>query len=451
LDFLDSSRKGAVVGEMDSIVHQIHTLSTQNESDLKKLKDFLRHEQETLKANASQIDQALQALDPVQCTLGTAFLLQAQLSAGFFSNQRATFAFICNFLQVADGQQAKKAASPMTAVCKSFAQLAIDLGQGGMLRSLKPLRSALEKLQDTPETLTPVHMEFLRVCLKVKVYHIAAQLLDHSAIYDIAVSTGSGNSSNSPAQVTPQSFLSFFYYAALVRIGTREYGKAIQLLLVALTCPASCLSAIQADAYKKYVLLCLKVHGDVKPLPVYTSHILQRYSKSSSYVLEIAEAFKSSDAAELQRILEEKQPAIEADANMGLAKQVLSSMQRHKILTLTQTYLTLSLAEICAEAGLPGTTEAEEMLFDMISEGEIKAKIDQKTGNVSFEDADENLDVVMMQKLEDKLSKIMEISQRISWFEQEVVTSESYVRKTSLLDMSAERQVGAMSYDVMDM
>jgi hypothetical protein len=39
----------------------------------------------------------------------------------------------------------------MTAVCKSFAQLAIDLGQGAMLRSLKPLRSALEKLQDTPE------------------------------------------------------------------------------------------------------------------------------------------------------------------------------------------------------------------------------------------------------------------------------------------------------------
>ena len=59
--------------------------------------------------------------------------------------------FIPSADQVADGQQAKKAASPMTAVCKSFAQLAIDLGQGAMLRSLKPLRSALEKLQDTPE------------------------------------------------------------------------------------------------------------------------------------------------------------------------------------------------------------------------------------------------------------------------------------------------------------
>ncbi|CAK9062602.1 unnamed protein product [Durusdinium trenchii] len=437
---------------MDSIVHQIHTLSTQNESDLKKLKDFLRHEQETLKANASQIDQALQALDPVQCTLGTAFLLQAQLSAGFFSNQRATFAFICNFLKVADSQQAKKAASPMTAVCRSFAQMAIDLGQPAMLMSLKPLRAGLEKLQDTPETLTPVHAEFLRVCLKVKVYHIAAQLLDQ-AIYDISISTG-GNSSNSPAQVTPQSFLSFFYYGALVRIGTREYAKAIQLLLVALTCPASCLSAIQADAYKKYVLLCLKVHGEVKPLPVYTSHILQRYSKSASYVLEIAESFKTADATALQRIIEEKQPAIEADQNMGLVKQALASMQRHKILTLTKTYLTLSLSEIASEAGMPtDTNEVEAILFDMISEGEIKARIDQQTGNVSFEDADENLDMDMMQKLQGKLAKIIDISQRISWFEQEVVTSESYVRKTSLLDMSAaDRQVGgAMSYDVMDM
>ncbi|CAE6936987.1 cops3 [Symbiodinium sp. CCMP2592] len=714
------------ISGMDSVVHQIHTLSTQNESDLKKLKDFLRHEQETLKANAPQIDQALQALDPVQCTLGVAYLLQAQLSAAVFSNQRATFAFICNFLQVADGLQAKKAASPMTAVCRSFSQMAIELGQQAMLKSLKPLRSALEKLQDTPETLTPVHSEFLRVCLKVKVYHLAARLLDQP-IFDISASNSTGNSS--PAQLTPQSLEGSFgtgmvrpsslgfametaaekvvlslefaakelvlqrsvatgpsvieapllvlcamdfapellapppqapssavsfagrgkallfeaesgggarvprvrpfwvllatagpeeqlevhasvcfdvapevaracarakrkgqshafhrtsaelvststeqvvavlqcairvsclrgslavvpdiqvvsadeaegcedievrsspvpprpeqrsrgvevettpghlrgpgldetWYAGPIEIqtlqepskpagdreeaaaesadpealsaltlasqmtrellelsetgqnGTREFLKALQLLLVVLTCPATCLSAIQADAYKKYVLLCLKVHGEVKLLPIYTSHILVRYSKSPSYVLDIAEAFKASDIAGLQRIIEEKQPAIEADQNLGLVKQVLSAMRRHKILTLTKTYLTLSLAEIASEAGIQGDhAEAEAILFDMISENEIQARIDQRTGNVSFEDA-ENLDMDMMQTLQGKLGQIMELSQRISGFEQEVVTSESYVRKTSLLDMSAERQAGAMSYDLMDM
>ena len=49
--------------------------------------------------------------------------------------------------------------------------------------------------------------------------------------------------------------------------------------------------AKQADAYKKYVLLCLKVHGEVKALPVYTSHILQRYSKSASPLVPVDQSF----------------------------------------------------------------------------------------------------------------------------------------------------------------
>ena len=88
---------------MDSIVHQIHTLSTQNESDLKKLKDFLRHEQETLKANASQILRTLK--------IGSSFLLLL-LSRYFFplffggspvfffaeSRENIEFLFLAGFL-----------------------------------------------------------------------------------------------------------------------------------------------------------------------------------------------------------------------------------------------------------------------------------------------------------------------------------------------------------------
>ena len=59
---------------------------------------------------------------------------------------------------------------------------------------------------------------------------------------------------------------------------------------------------------------------------------------------------------------------------MSLTVKVVTSMQRHKILTLTKTYLTLSLVEIANEAGLSNTREAEDILFDMISEGEIKAQ-----------------------------------------------------------------------------
>jgi len=330
--------------------------------------------------------------------------------------------------------------------------VAIESGQQAMLKSLLPLRSAFEKLRENPETLTLVHSEFLRVCLKAKVYHLAAAVLDQP-IFDI-VNSGNSSSLNSSHQLTPQSFLSYFYYGALVRIGTREYIKALQLLLVVLTCPASCLSAIQADAYKKYVLVSLKAHGELKPLPIYTSNIMQRYAKSPSYVLDIAEAFKHSDTAGVERILEEKRAHIEADQNVGLVNQVIASMRRHKIQTLTKTYLTLSLAEIAKEVGMEETqtAEAEALVFDMICENEIKASIDQTTGNVSFEDDENELDAVMVQKLQGKLGQILELSQRISTFEQEVVTSESYIRKTSVLEgdrSGASASVGG--YDFMDM
>ena len=53
-----------------------------------------------------------------------------------------------------------------------------------------------------------------------------------------------------------------------------------------------------------------------------SKYCISKSALAEGYVLEMAEAFKSADASQLQRILEEKQPAIEADSNMGLAKQV---------------------------------------------------------------------------------------------------------------------------------
>lgn len=435
---------------MDIVISQIHTLSTKNDSDLKKLKDFLRHEQETLKANAHQIDQALQMLDPVQNTMGVAFLLAARLSAAGaagLGDQGATFTYVGSFLTVADEHQAKKASLPMSTVCKSYAQMAIDDGQKAMLRSLQPLRCALEKLRPNAETLTPVHAEFMRVCLKAKAYHMAGPVLDQP-IFDVSLSNGS-----SP-QMTPLSFLCYFYYGALIRVGMKEYTQALKLLLVVLTCPASCLSAIQADAYKKYVLVSLKVHGELQALPIYSSSIVQRFAKSPSYVLEIADAFKQGDPAALRRLMEEKAPQIQADGNVGLAKQVAGSLQRHKVQTLTKTYLTLSLAEIAREVGMEeGTAEVEDLLFDMISAGEINARIDQTTGNVFFEEEDdEEMDVAMVGKMQETLQQILGLANRVASFEQEVVSSEAYVRKTAALEGGA---VGAMppigGYDFMDM
>merc|ERR1712232_264040 len=169
-----------------------------------------------------------------------------------------------------------------------------------------------------------------------------------------------------------------------------------------------------------------KENGELQTLPVYAPHVVQRFTKSPGYTLDMAEAFKQGDLAELQRIVDEKQAQIQADNNYGLVKQVIASMQRHKVQTLTKTYLTLSLTEIAREIGYEEskTTEVEELLFEMISEGEINARIDQITGNVSFEDDQNEMDVGMVGKMQDKLTQILELAQRIAAFEQEVVLSE---------------------------
>jgi len=417
---------------MDNIITQIHTLSTNNDSDLKKLKDFLRHEQESLKANAHQIEQALQMLDLTQNTLGIAFLLMAQLGSGVQLNQRSTLAYIGAFLKAADEQQVKKASLPINIACKSYAQMSIDAGQQAMLRSIVPLRCALEKLRPNPETLTPAHTEYLRVCLKAKAYHLATRVLDQP-IFDISLSNGNCT------QMTPQSFLLYFYYGALIRIGMKDFVSALQLLLVVLTCPASCLSAIQADAYKKFALVSLRVHGELQSLPVYCSQIVQRYAKSPSYAVDIVEAFKQGDYAALERVVEEKAQQIQADNNGGLVKQVVTSLRRHKVQMLTKTYLTLSLAEIAREVGLEETKtrEVEELVFDMISSGEINARIDQTTSNVVFEDddhAESDVGPAMVDKLQGKMQQILELAARIGAFEHEVVSSEAYIRKTAALE-----------------
>lgn len=57
------------------------------------------------------------------------------------------------------------------------------------------------------------------------------------------------------------------------------------------------------------------------------------------------------------------------DSNLGLVKQVLSSLYKRKIQRLTQTYLTLSLQDIANVAQLNNPKEAEMHVLQMVSLG----------------------------------------------------------------------------------
>jgi len=54
------------------------------------------------------------------------------------------------------------------------------------------------------------------------------------------------------------------------------------------------------------------------------------------------------------------------DKNLGLAKQALQALVRHSIRRLTDTYVSVSLAEIGAAVGLSGPAEAMAKVTQMV-------------------------------------------------------------------------------------
>nr|TKR65694.1 hypothetical protein D5086_0000318720 [Populus alba] len=120
-----------------------------------------------------------------------------------------------------------------------------------------------------------------------------------------------------------------------------------------MTAPMSSINAIAVEAFKKYILVCLIQNSQFSTsLPKYTSSAAQRNLKTLCQViitckLQTGEKFES-------------------DNNLGLVKQVISSMYKRNIQRLTQTYLTLSLQDIAKIVQLSSPKEAEMHVLQMM-------------------------------------------------------------------------------------
>jgi len=54
------------------------------------------------------------------------------------------------------------------------------------------------------------------------------------------------------------------------------------------------------------------------------------------------------------------------EKNFGMVKQALAALNRNNIQRLTKTYVTLSLSDLAAQAGLGSPAEAEKALLNMV-------------------------------------------------------------------------------------
>ena len=286
-----------------------------------------------------------------------------------------------------------------------------------VLSAVAPLRAAARKVFEGREkvrrSLTSMDTDALQLCVLGGAYPMAVR-----HVVDLDVMLVDPRHSFLAAE----DYLRWWYYAGLAHCGVKQWGAAADCFLTCVTTPATVLSAVVVAAYKKLSLVSLLAHGRKVSLPPHTATVVSRGLKSSGmsnssgssvndepamvaaakptgpgggggspYSTEAYEAiatkFEANDTDGLLAECEKSKVALAKDASWGLAMQVTKALTQRRIARLATCFLTLSLADVAAQAGLKnGAPEAEAELLAMIRAGTLVASIDQRSGMVTFPD-----------------------------------------------------------------
>jgi COP9 signalosome complex subunit 3 len=389
-------------------------------------------------------------------------------------------------------EQVRMVAAEFATACRSAAAFALA-GHVAALLGVAVLRAALVKLRPSVNHLTPVHGEFVKLCVAAHAHHRALPIIADS-LFNV----------DGDADVAIEDVLTYAYYAGLAYTGARRFVDARLMFHRCMQTPATAVSAIAVEAYKKYVLVSLIIDGKVAPsalsdlpqaLTVALPRVAEAYhelaqastksnsisgnsSSSNNSAAPSRSAKAASDeaggkkrrgdeplagmlspgeaaallqtstpragASKLERVAVRHVERVRADRNLGLLKQALAAERRVDLKRQTKTYLTLSLAAIAQRAGLANEAAAEELLLQMIEAGEIFAKISARDGMVVFQDVSESYrGPAQLKHINELIDNVIRLGRNIRDLEHEFKLDPAAIKKT-LMAANNDAQFGAM-------
>lgn len=385
--------------------------------------EYLMESTELLAKNGNILDNVLETLDIQQHSLGVLFVLVVKLSEP--SNHDDTenvLRVVREFITLCNGEQVRFATQPYFELCHQFTSALVKNKQH-TIQGIQVLSLAVEKIRLCDNQLTPVHADLCQLCLSAKVFSPALRFLD----VDIA-SIATTEDTNHDTKY----FLLYYYYGGMIYAAVKNFERSLYFFEVAVSTPALAMSHIMLESYKKYILISLILHGKVVPIPKYSSQVISRFMKPLSHAYhDLSSAYNSSNSDEVRNVINKYRDSFIRDTNMGLVKQVISSLYKKNIQRLTKTFLTLSLADVASRVQLSGPAEAEKYILNMIKSGEIFASINQKDGMVVFKDDPEKYDSPdMFHKVQQEISRVMALNKQIIKMEEEIMLNPLYVKKS---------------------
>jgi len=406
---------------LDQFVTTVKTLS--NQRSLTELCEYLNKQSAVLSGNLVELETVYESLDPSQHSLGCLAVLAARLQGGNVENWDLLLARIDTLIAESNEEQIRFSSHILAELCHLLSSELVkhDLP----IRGIALVTRAINKLQPNPCILTSVHSDLAKLCLKAKCFGPILPILDQ----DITEIHKDGD------QFEAMYLLLYFYYGGCIYLAIKDYEKALYYLEVGVTCPTAAVSHIMLEAYKKYQLVALIVHGD-KPkdsvsLPKFTSPIVNKFLKPlcSAYT-EIVNAFYLNSAHELRNVFTKYRELFETDGNLGLVNQVVQEQTRTNIKRLTKTFVTLSLADVASRVGLETPSQAEREIVEMIKAGSIHATISQQDGMVRFHLNPESYQSPdMLRLVEESVTRAINLDKQVEKLTEDVMKSNQYIKK----------------------
>ncbi|XP_066934709.1 COP9 signalosome complex subunit 3-like [Clytia hemisphaerica] len=384
----------------------------------KGLGDYINESVPLITKNASKIDSAISALDAKDHTLGYLGLIVIKLSLPNIGDFELFFNQVAQLIEGGCQTQIQsQGVDKFTHICHCLVKILVE--QRKAFRGIYLIDQAIQKIQESPSQLTSLHPDFLQLCLVAKCMKPAIKYLN----IDIA----SIQESAKDAKI----FLLYYYYGGMVYLALKQYEKALFFFQVAVTTPCMVISQIMLEAYKKFLLLSIFIHGKIVALPKYTSSVVSRYLKPlSNAYWELADAYSKHDADGVTAIANKHQQTFQNDNNVGIVKQVISSLTKKRIQKLTKTFLTLSLVDMASRVKLRNADEAEKYLLEMIEDGSIYATIDQQAGMVSFQNNPDRFNSNnVLEKIHSEMEKCIRMNEQLITMDNDMQQNQQYVHK----------------------
>ncbi|CAB3987471.1 COP9 signalosome complex subunit 3 [Paramuricea clavata] len=407
---------------MEDFICAIKTLCADKNNQ--QLSELLNKNTDQLLQNATNIDQVVGALDPEQHSLAFLALLSLKVTFPNPGDFELLYMQIQQCVNMCPAEQIQLLKVQLCQLCHYLTSQLLEKKQP--LKGIKILAMAITKLQTSPLQLTSVHADLMQLCLVAKCFKPALPFLEEDIAEIIKES-----SQDPPSDV--RQFLLYYYYGGMIYTALKNFDRALFFYEIAITTPASDISYIMLNAYKKFILVSLLEHAKIINLPKYTSHVVMKYLKPlSSPYHDLADAYASRNPSSVNAVVAKNVDHFTADTNMGLVKQVMTSLYKVTIKRLTKTFLTLSLNDMANRVGLDNTEEAERYVLQMIEDGEIYASINQKDGMVSFHNNPEKYnDPRMLKRLDDQIRAYQSLDDKLHSMDSMLALNPQYIKKTN--------------------